>query len=60
MLTPKLTVPVFLIVICNGKIVGHNGPEETTQTEHGVEQQIEMVTVNVRCAGGMGVSRLGI
>ncbi len=44
----------WLIVICNRKTVAHNLPAEATYTELGVGWHLEMIAVNVWCAGGMG------
>ncbi len=41
----------IMIVICNCKKVGHNGPEETTMAELGVGLYIKMVTIDGRYAG---------
>ncbi len=44
---------IMIIMIYNGKKVGHNGPEEITYLEQGFGLHIEMITVNGWCISGM-------
>ncbi len=45
---------LIMIMIYNGKKVGHNGPEETTYTKQGFGQHKEVITVTGWFAGEMG------